>query len=447
MKTGSLNISYIATHNNRFEGRYYLNDFAYNSMIIERHSESCVKICELADAFNPPVFKRQFCREEGNSIAYYQSSDIATLQRSNVFIFKYQAEKLNLVVYEGDILIAGFGTVIGDTCIALKIHNGACFANNVCRLRTYDGVKKGYIAAFLKSKYGSSLLNNNASGSAIRYIEAPRIKQLLIPWLDDSIQDIADNLMMKSIKLREEASDALNRAVNLFEEAIGPSKVNLKFNYQIINSELISSKFCRFDSQYQIGKAQQTKFANCKKIGSIALKINIGNRGKRNYVKNGIPFLSSSDIMLANPLRNCKYISKHTPSLSDMIVNKGDILISRSGTVGNTIIVGRTLSGVAVSEHAMRLVVDANIISPEYVFAYFMTKHGHDALQVLPYGSVIVTLGEDFLADVDLPILDQSKINSITEHICSYIEKQDLSIEKENKAIRMVEEEIEKWNN
>lgn len=130
-----------------------------------------------------------------------------------------------------------------------------------------------------------------------------------------------------------------------------------------------------------------------------------------------------------------------------MIVHNRDILISRSGTVGNSIIVGRALSGVAVSEHAMRLVVDPDAISPEYVFAYFMTNHGHDALQVLPYGSVIVTLGEEFLADVDLPILDQSKMNSITEHICSYIEKQDLSIEKENKAIRMVEEEIEKWNN
>ena len=215
----------------------------------------------------------------------------------------------------------------------------------------------------------------------------------------------------------------------------------------IIRSKSISAKFFRFDSQFQIGKAQITKYPKTVKIGSVADKIFVGNRGKRYYVDNGIPFLSSSDMMLANPLRFCKYISKNTPSLSEMLVSNRDILISRSGTVGNTIIVGENLSGVAVSEHAMRLVVKSDVVSPEYVFAYFMTKHGHDALQILPYGSVIVTLGEDFLADIDLPLLEQEQIDSITKLVSVYIDSQDKSIENENKAISMVEQEIEKWNN
>ena len=214
-----------------------------------------------------------------------------------------------------------------------------------------------------------------------------------------------------------------------------------------IESKSISSNFCRFDSQFQIGKTQITKPVHTIKIGDVASRIFVGNRGKRYYVGNGVPFLSSSDMMLANPLRSCKYISKNTPSLSDMIVKQKDILISRSGTVGNTIIVGKTLSGVAVSEHAMKLVIDSNKISPEYVFAYFMTEHGHDALQILPYGSVIVTLGEDFLADVDLPLIEKSKMDSIIQFVSAYIEKQDNSVDLENRAISMVEAEIEKWNN
>ena len=189
-----------------------------------------------------------------------------------------------------------------------------------------------------------------------------------------------------------------------------------------------------------------SKYPNTIKISSVASKIFVGNRGKRNYVNSGIPFLSSSDMMLANPLRTCKYISKHTPSISEMVVNDRDILISRSGTVGNTLIVGKNLSGVAVSEHAMRLVIESDEISPEYVFAYFKTQHGYDALQILPYGSVIVTLGEDFLADIDLPIIEKSKRDSIKKYICSYIEKRDDSIDIENQAISMVEQEIEKWN-
>ena len=76
----------------------------------------------------------------------------------------------------------------------------------------------------------------------------------------------------------------------------------------------------------------------------MLLRYFIGNRGKRYYVnKKGIPFLSSSDMMLANPVRFSKMISKNTPGIDEMIVQPGYILISRSGTVGNTILYERHL--------------------------------------------------------------------------------------------------------
>lgn len=85
METGIVNINYALSHKTRFEGKFYLNENAFNSMLIERHQNSCLRLEQLADAFNPPVFKRQFCKKEGHSVAYYQSSDIATLLPSNVY--------------------------------------------------------------------------------------------------------------------------------------------------------------------------------------------------------------------------------------------------------------------------------------------------------------------------------------------------------------------------
>ena len=205
----------------------------------------------------------------------------------------------------------------------------------------------------------------------------------------------------------------------------------------------------RMDSQYQIGHKNIDIEKQCLKtikISSIAKDIFTGNRGKRNYVeKNGIFFISSSDMLLSNPKRASKQISRKTPNLNDLLVSKGTILISRSGTVGNTIIVGDDLKGSAVSEHAMRLIVDENKITPEYVFAYFCTKQGKDSLAILPYGSVIVTLGEEFLGDVDLPLLSDEKQKTITALVQTYTQKNDLAVANENKAITMVEEEIEKW--
>ena len=93
----------------------------------------------------------------------------------------------------------------------------------------------------------------------------------------------------------------------------------------------------------------------------------------------------------------------------------------------------------------MRLVIDEEKIAPEYVFAYFCTKQGKDSLAILPYGSVIVTLGEEFLGDVDLPLLPIETQDRITALVKEYSKMTDMAIEKENKAITMVEEEIEKW--
>lgn len=273
------------------------------------------------------------------------------------------------------------------------------------------------------------------------------VGNLPIPDLPESFASKINDLVIESSNLRTEAVSTLEKAVSLFESIIGESKVNLSYNCQRINSKAVFDKFCRFDSQFQIGKSQISLYPHTKKITDIAKRIFIGNRGKRNYVAKGVPFLSSSDMMLANPLRTPKNISKNTPSIADMIVYEGDILISRSGTVGNTVIVGKNMSGAAVSEHAMRLVVDNSKIAPEYVYAYFMTKHGQDALQVLPYGSVIITLGEEFLGDIDLPIVSERVYNEIVNLIKEYVLKSDKSVSLENQAIDLIEQEIEKWNN
>jgi type I restriction enzyme S subunit len=163
------------------------------------------------------------------------------------------------------------------------------------------------------------------------------------------------------------------------------------------------------------------------------------------YVENGIPFLSSSDMMLYNPKRNCKKVSKNTPGLKSMLVSKYDILISRSGTVGNTVIVGDDLSSTAISEHALRLVIDKEKISPNYVFCYLKTTHGKRCLEASSFGSVIITLNEDLIGNIDVPMLELETMNSINVMIDKYISKIDSSTKKENIAIDLIEKEIESW--
>ena len=208
----------------RFNGGYYLNEDAVNSRALEENREMCSQLTELAEVWNPPIFKRQFCQETERAIPYCQSSDVTNaLEGSDVFINKIQATKVGSVVEENQILITGFGT-IGNTRLVNELSSGISFANNVCRVKAKEGVPYGYLFAFLTSKYGRSQLNKNASGSVVRYIEAPGIRKTLIPNLPKLKQQEAHNLIQLASNLRVQANKLLRDVEKSIKEKVSLQK-------------------------------------------------------------------------------------------------------------------------------------------------------------------------------------------------------------------------------
>ena len=212
MKTAALNNKDILSHKLRFEAEHYLNDNSFLCIALEHNKDNCDFLENLATVFNPPVFKRQFCKSTTRSVQYFQSSDVQNAEEfSSVHIFRGQAESLNLLVKKGDVLVTGFGT-IGNTRLVSRHQDGACYANNVCRIRANNNIPNGFIYAFMTSKYGYAQLNNNASGSVVRYIEAPGIKRTLVPRLSETFQMKVDGLIQESARMREESFRLLSES-------------------------------------------------------------------------------------------------------------------------------------------------------------------------------------------------------------------------------------------
>ncbi len=114
-------------------------------------------------------------------------------------------------------------------------------------------------------------------------------------------------------------------------------------------------------------------------------------RFKRIYVKSakGVPFLSSSDIISIRP-ETVRYLSrKHTKKLDVLSVQKWDILISRSGTIGNVALANDAFAGKAVSEDVIRLSAKDSDTAG-FVAAFLRSRYGRPQLTQATYGSVIV---------------------------------------------------------
>lgn len=288
MKTLAINSKLINKGRFRLDGGFYLNIHSFLSLYLEANEEHCVKLEEIADVMNPPVFKRQFCSIKGNAVEYFQSSDVSLASNnSEVYIYRPQAEKIGAIVHEGNILVTGFGS-IGNVRLVSKSQNNVCYANNVARIFPRGSVRGGFLYAFLMSKFGNAQLNKNASGSVVRYIEAPGIRKTLIPNLPETLQKKVDDLVQESTKLREDASDKLKDAQELI---LNELRINIsKRNFGKVSiSSIIQSHNSRFEANFHISEGADIErylwsHYKCKPLGDLCTSISRPNIFKRYYV-------------------------------------------------------------------------------------------------------------------------------------------------------------------
>lgn len=155
-----------------------------------------------------------------------------------------------------------------------------------------------------------------------------------------------------------------------------------------------------------------------RRLDEVARLFN-GPRFARRYVRErerGVPFLSSSDILLAD-LGSIPLLSKAaTPGLDRLLVEGGWTLISCSGTIGNTAYVRPEMHGMAASQHVMRAVPDESKIAPGYLFAFLTARHGQVLLRRRTYGSLIQHIEPQHIADLPVPLPDpgtQDRIHNL----------------------------------
>lgn len=108
-------------------------------------------------------------------------------------------------------------------------------------------------------------------------------------------------------------------------------------------------------------------------------------------------------------------------------MKEGQLLLSRSGTIGNVTLVNKTLEKFLVSEHAIRIEAKKNI---GYLYSFFKSKTGRSIVESLIHGAVIHQIEPSHLLGIlipNAPLLLQSHIHhTITESFNLRDESNDL---------------------
>ena len=209
----------------------------------------------------------------------------------------------------------------------------------------------------------------------------------------------------------------------------------------IIRNNVIATVSVRLDSKFHLSDGIYSKSRILgspyliKKVGDVTKNIFYGNRAKRIYVndvKKGVPFISSSD-MLKSDFSGIKHISKkYSQTLSSLLLEKDWILISRSGTIGNTVYTNELFQNKAGSEHIIRVVPNNEIYSG-YLYSYLSSKFGYTLLTQGTFGAVIQHIEPEHIKNLPVPIFPESKQQEIHNLI---VESANLRVE----ANRLLEE-------
>ena len=457
MKTASINFKEVRGIGCRLDAPVHLSEGVSAKRLMKSCPYKSLTIGDISErVWHAGRWRRVYVNNPKNGIILLGSSAIlkSDLSKEKMISIKYTEDKEDKALKKGWTLISCSGT-IGNCAFANAQHAEKLASQHVIRVSPNNILREGIIYAFLASKYGYSMLTQGTFGSVIQHIEPENVEAIPIPQFPESFQKEVDDLTQESARLREEATDALEKAKETLSSFIAiPHKSN-KYKTEVVTSKTIwTSLQHRLDPPALMndGVVTMNKVISeftYKTIGTINAKVHRPGIFKRSYVENGIPYIKGSEIFLTNPFRRCEQLSKtRTPFIDEMALSEGQILITCAGSVGNIKMITKEYEDKKAigSQDIIRLVSEDSLFTSEYLFTYLQLPFVFDYIQSMKYGSVIERI-EPFHVE-SIPVIEptQELSDEISCLIKQYMSKTYRAFNCEEQAISMVEQEIEKWN-
>lgn len=221
-----------------------------------------------------------------------------------------------------------------------------------------------------------------------------------------------------------------------------------------IKSGWLPESGLRMDASYHLGDGPISKVKLKKSpfkmttLEAASVDIFKGNIFKRCYVNSpekGYPFLSPSDMMKAD-INGGKYVSKKYTDTANLLLKKGWILVSRSGTLGNVVYTNDEFEGMVGSDDLIRILPNNKNVLGGYLYAYLASKYGYALLTQSSYGGVVKHIEPHHIKNLSIPIMPDEKQKEIHDLI---VQASELRVEANGylkEAHNIIEKEIQFTN-
>lgn len=320
----------------------------------------------------------------------------------------YASVEKSLLCEDGELLIVCDGSRSGLTGYAIKGVVGSTLSKI-----SADGLTTKYLRYFIQSKYLH--LNTQKKGTGTPHLNANILKEseILVPSIPEQERIVARI---------EELFSQLDASVSELKTA----KERLKVYRQAVLKEAFDTSLQDNPPMMPIEQLLTTSRKGMS-TGPFGTMIK-----KHEHQTTGVPMLGIENIGHGNFIDGNKIFvtPEKAKELKSFALLAGDIIISRSGTVGELCAVPERMEGALLSTNLMRISLNNNIIRSDYFIYLFQSKSVVlDQVKELCKGSTRIFLNQAILKQIMFPVPGTSKQKEIIEIIESRLSVCD-SIEK-----------------
>ncbi len=281
---------------------------------------------------------------------------------------------LDWEIKQGNIVVSRSGRV-GEAYWVDKRLDGALVGDSF-RVVPKNVSDAPFIFAVLASSFARNFLSGSSYGSVVNHASLDQLRRFPVPQLANTSRSKINAIMTTALVARERAYELLDQAQDSLLQVCGLSLprietqsisdtegATVKVNSDEITQAASGSSEFRLEAHFYnpiaraVIKDIQKLPSRKRTVGELAHAVIMGGRFKRNYVEAayGTPFLSGKNIVQIRPT-DLKHLSNtETEDLDDLLVKKGWILVTCSGTIGRTCFVWHNFEDYAASQHIFGL--------------------------------------------------------------------------------------------
>lgn len=352
---------------------------------------------------------------------------------------------------KGDVLLSIVGAIIGNAAIVSSYKEATCS----CKLAILRAKTKNdnyyYLHSFIKSKYGQNQIQKFRRGAAQTGLLLEDMDQIFIPNLGDKlkkyISDIYVNvyrLINSAKKCYSDAEQILLKSLNMDNFVPSQKNTTTKSLSQFMNAGRLDAEY--FQPKYD-DIEEKIKFCSNRYVvlGEVAENIDTGEYADDYIDKSAETVYYVRGTNMQNGRIEKDYTHCVDKIYFTKILEQGDIITTRVGSVGIFAEVTEDLAGAVFSDNIIRFKLPKEYIPSVYVLL-LNSSVINELIMRYARGSVQQRMNQETLKNIKLPIINIAIQKDIEAKIDKSFElraKSNELLEAARKAVEIAIEEDE----